>query len=443
MMISLSSKLKGWREEFALDRLGFVLKCLAIFFAFVNMVTLPAFTFRSGFNNISILLSALFVGFAALYIFFRGQFRFCWLIVPYIVFVIYCALSYLFTRYSFSNLRTICLIYGLMFFVFEFSVNIKKPKLMMKFYLWSTVVLACLIFIDNYQDILSLSTDRIGEKYGNLNQIGWIFALGFFFCVYRIFFLRERYVISALIALVDLAFAALSGSRGALLLIAVSTFVLLFFFFKRKKKLYLVLTCVVLILGILLFLQIPSFSDLRTRIYEMVISLLSGGTRGDSSSNQRLAMLEEGFFLFAKSPIFGNGLASFSIISNQTVYSHANLSEMLCNFGLLGFSIWVSPFLYNSFLEIKNKKSPICLMYSIAIILPSMFITILYSGKFFTITAAIIFSFGATEDIDVSVAKIKFWRNPSFDFFFSSNSVFKTVDKEKNVSNRAMGADND
>ena len=134
-MISLPSKFKVWKEEFVSDRFGFVLKCLAIVFCFLNMITLPAFTFRSGFNNISILLSSLFVVFAALYIFFRGQFRFCWLIVPYIVFVIYCALSYLFTRYSFSSLRTICLIYGLMFFTFELSINLKNPKLMMVFFL--------------------------------------------------------------------------------------------------------------------------------------------------------------------------------------------------------------------------------------------------------------------------------------------------------------------
>lgn len=442
-MISLPSKFKVWKEEFVSDRFGFVLKCLAIVFCFLNMITLPAFTFRSGFNNISILLSSLFVVFAALYIFFRGQFRFCWLIVPYIVFVIYCALSYLFTRYSFSSLRTICLIYGLMFFTFEFSINLKNPKLMMVFFLWSTVALAGLIFIDNYQDILSLSTDRIGDKFGNLNQIGWIFALGFFFCFYRIFFLRERYVMSALIALVDLAFAALTGSRGALLLIATSTFVLLFFFFKGKKKLYLLLTCVVLALGIFLILQIPSFSELRTRIYRMLISLLSGGTSGDTSSNQRFAMVEEGLFLFAKSPIFGNGLASFSVISNQTVYSHANLSEMLCNFGVIGLSIWASPFFYNSFLERRNKKLPICLMYSIAIILPSMFFTILYSAKFFAVTAAIIFSFGVDEESDSSVVKLQLWRKPSIDVFLSPNSVFKKADKEKNVSERAVGADND
>ncbi len=442
-MIGLPSKFKVWKEGFASDRFGFVLKAFAITFAFLNMITLPVFTFRLGFNNISILLSGLFVVFAALYIFFRGQFRFCWLIVPYIVFVIYCVLSYLFTRYSFSNLRTICLVYGLMFFVFEFSVNIKKPKLMMEFFLWSTVVLACLIFIDNYQDILSLSTDRIGNKFGNLNQIGWIFALGFFFCFYRIFFLRERYVMSALIALVDLAFAALTGSRGALLLIAASMFVLLFFFFKGKKKLYLLLTCVALVLGIFLILQIPSFSDLRTRIYRMLISLLSGGTSGDTSSNQRFAMFEEGLFLFAKSPILGNGLASFSVISNQAVYSHANLSEMLCNFGLVGLSIWIFPFFYKSFLEIRNRKSPLCLMYSIAVILPSMFFTILYSAKFFAVTAAILFSFGVDEESNVSAVKIKLWRKPSIDVFLSPNSVFKTVDKEKNVSNRAMGADND
>lgn len=442
-MISLPSKFKVWKEEFVSDRFGFVLKCLAIVFCFLNMITLPVFTFRSGFNNISVLLSGLFVVFAALYIFFRGQFRFCWLIVPYIVFVIYCALSYLFTRYSFSNLRTICLIYGLMFFTFEFSINLKNPKLMMVFFLWSTVVLTGLIFIDNYKDILSLNTDRIGAKYGNLNQIGWILSFGFFLSLYRMLFLRERYVVSSLIALVDLAFTALSGSRGALLLIFFSTLVLLFFFFKGRRKLYFVFACAVFILALFLILQIPSFSSLRTRIYKMIISLLSGGTSGDSSSNQRFAMFEEGFYLFAKSPIFGNGLASFAVISNQSVYSHANLSEMLCNFGLIGLSVWLAPLIFNSFLELKNKKIPICLMYSIAIVLPSMFFTILYSAKFFAVTAAIVLSFGAAEGNNVSTINIRLWRKPSLEVALSPNSVFKRIGAEKNASKQEVGVGND
>ena len=442
-MISLPSKFKVWKEEFVSDRFGFVLKCLAIVFCFLNMVTLPAFTFRSGFNNISILLSSLFVVFAALYIFFRGQFRFCWLIVPYIVFVIYCALSYLFTRYSFSSLRTICLIYGLMFFTFEFSINLKNPKLMMVFFLWSTVALAGLIFIDNYKDILSLNTDRIGAKYGNLNQIGWILSFGFFLSLYRMLFLRQRYAVSSLIALVDLAFTVLSGSRGALLLIVFSTLVLLFFFFKGRRKLYFVFACAVFILVLFLILQIPSFSSLRTRIYKMIISLLSGGTSGDSSSNQRFAMFEEGFYLFAKSPIFGNGLASFAVISNQSVYSHANLSEMLCNFGLIGLSVWLAPLIFNSFLESKNKKKPICLMYLIAIVLPSMFFTILYSAKFFAVTAAIVLSFGAAEGNNVSTINIRLWRKPSLEVALSPHSVFKRIGAEKNASKQEVGIGND
>ena len=255
--------------------------------------------------------------------------------------------------------------------------------------------------------------------------------------------MRERRVISFMIAIVDLIFAGFTGSKGALLLIVTSALVLLFFFFKGKKKLYFLVACVIFICGIALILQIPSFDELRTRIYRMIISLLSGGTNGDISTNQRFAMFEEGFFLFAKSPIFGNGLASFSVISNQTVYSHANLSEMLCNFGVIGLSIWASPFFYNSFLERRNKKLPICLMYSIAIILPSMFFTILYSAKFFAVTAAIIFSFGVDEESDSSVVKLQLWRKPSIDVFLSPNSVFKKVDKEKNVSERAVGADND
>ena len=397
-MIDFRSKINELKFGFRSDRLGFSLKAFAILFAFLDIITLPSFTFRTGFNFISILLSVLFVAAAFAYIVFRGEFRFCWLIVPYVIFVFYCLVSYAFTRYSFSTVKTLCLVYGLMFAVFEFSTNLKKPKLLMDFFILSTVLLAAFIFLDNYRDILSLSTDRIGEKYGNLNEIGWIFATGFFFCFYRLLFAHCHFVIFSLIGLIDLAFAVLTGSRGALVILGISLIVLLFIFFKGRKKITFALACLILAGAGFLILQIPSFSELKDRLYQMVLSLLSGGSQGDASSNSRFAMLEEGIYLFAESPIIGNGLDAFRVLSNQNAYSHSNLSEMLCNFGMAGFAIWLAPLIVASIIELKHKKSPLCFAYSIGVILPSMFFSILYEARFFAISAAICLSFVACED---------------------------------------------
>lgn len=412
-MINSIFKIKNLKIEFSQDRLGFVLKYIAIFFAFLVIFTLPSFTFRTGFNLLSILFSVLFVTFAIIYILFRGEFRFCWLIVPYLVFVLYCALSYVFTKYSFLTLRTLCLVYGLMFVVFEFSVNIKNPRLILDFFLWSTILLAFLIFVDNYQEILSFDTERIGSKYGNLNEIGWIFACGFFFALYRILFLKKRFVISTIFGLVDFAFAVLTGSRGAVVLIVTSALVFLFFFFKGKKKLYFFIACLIVLVGVFLILQIPSFAELRERLMQTIESLLSGGASGDASSGSRFLMFKEGVYLFSQSPIFGNGLDSFSVLSNQNVYSHANLSEMLCDFGLVGLSIWLAPLIYCSYLELKNKRSPLCLIYSVALILPSMFFSIIYNGRFFAISAAICISFIACEENEIPGIYLRFFPKPS------------------------------
>ena len=428
-MIGFRSKINELKLNFRSDRLGFSLKAFAILFAFLDIVTLPSFTFRTGFNLISILLSVLFVTAAFAYIVFRGEFRFCWLIVPYVIFVFYCLLSYAFTRYSFSAFRTLCLVYGLMFAVFEFSANLKKPKLLMDFFILSTVLLAALIFLDNYRDILSLSTDRIGAKYGNLNQIGWIFATGFFFCFYRLLFARGHFVIFSLIALIDLAFAILTGSRGALVILGISLIMLLFLFFKGKKKIYFALACLILAGAVFLILQIPSFSELKDRLYQMVISLLSGGSDGDASSNSRFAMLKEGIYLFAKSPVIGNGLDAFAVLSNQIVYSHSNLSEMLCNFGLAGLAIWLAPLIIASIIELKHKKSPLCLAYSIGVILPSMFFSILYQARFFSISVAICLSFLACEDVRVPGLYLTFVPKPSIRTVLGENSWFKKVYK--------------
>lgn len=430
-MIDFRSKINELKLDFRSDCFGFSLRAFAILFAFLDIVTLPSFTFRTGFNLISILLSVLFVAAAFAYIVFRGEFRFCWLIVPYVIFVFYCLVSYAFTRYSFSTVKTLCLVYGLMFAVFEFSTNLKKPKLLMDFFILSTVLLAAFIFLDNYRDILSLSTDRIGEKYGNLNEIGWIFATAFFFSFYRLLFVHDHLIIFSLIGLIDLAFAILTGSRGALVILGVSLIMLLFLFFKGRKKIYFALACLILVVAGFLILQIPSFSELKDRLYQMVLSLLSGGSQGDASSNSRFAMLEEGIYLFAESPIIGNGLAAFMVLSNQNVYSHSNLSEMLCNFGVAGFAIWLAPLIVASIIELKHKKSPLCFAYSIGVILPSMFFSILYEARFFAISAAICLSFVACEDGLVPGLYLKFVPKPSIRTELGENSWFKKVYKTK------------
>lgn len=70
-----------------------------------------------------------------------------------------------------------------------------------------------------------------------------------------------------------------------------------------------------------------------------LIAPVLGGAGVDSSTEQRVAMLIQAFDLWQQFPLFGCGFEGFSRLSEFGVYSHTTFSEVLCNGGLLGFSL--------------------------------------------------------------------------------------------------------
>ena len=353
---------------------------------------MPLFTYRSGFNLITICFSALFAFFCFIYILFWGFFRFDFLIIPYLLFAIFCLISYLVTRYSFENIKTIILVYGIAFFIYESILNFKCFRIYVYSLFASTFLLGIAIFILNFNEIISLSPDRIGSAFGNLNSIGFIFAIAAFLSLFLLVTYKQHILILLLCFIFECIFAFLSGSRGAILICCVSMVCCLFVLFRGKAKKWFALSFIVLIACVLAVLQLPAFSDLKSRIMGAIISLMSGGVSGDGSSNARIAMMLEGFSLFLQSPIFGNGLGSFAKISNQLVYSHANISEMLCNFGLVGSFLWISPFFLGVKTEfVKRDGCYLVTLFSATVLLVGSFAFILYLDKFFVIYSTVYF----------------------------------------------------
>jgi O-antigen ligase len=58
----------------------------------------------------------------------------------------------------------------------------------------------------------------------------------------------------------------------------------------------------------------------------------SGGIRRD--------MAEDAIDLWRRSPIIGQGAGQFSVLTQFGVYSHNNYSELLCNYGIIGFTLY-------------------------------------------------------------------------------------------------------
>lgn len=409
------------KNAFNKDRIGFILKWSLVLISSITIFTLPIFTFRAGYNTISLILSVLDLASFLLYFFIRGKFRLDLIIFPYIIFTFYCLISFLFTFISSSDLRSLILVYGLFFITYETIVEFKLWKYFSYLFSFSAVLLAIFIFIENYEAILSLSPDRLGGTFGNLNSIGLIFSLASFVTLFLLIHFKKNIILLIVFFLIDLFFAILTGSRGALVVLFLSNLLLIYFSLAKKYKLIFGLVFIFAIVFAVIVLQFPIFSSLKDRLVSAVVSLLSGGTIGDASSNQRFAMFEEGLYLFCKSPIFGNGFGSFSALSNQGVYSHSNISEMLCNFGIIGSIIWIAPLIYAIAVEKNGDNRPMLLSLAFGVVLFGSCFNVLYSNRILLIFLAIVLGMFSCSN-KISQVSFSFRQRPFVIFDIRSDS---------------------
>lgn len=428
--MNIKFSLKQIKDAYAKNKLRFITKAITISFAVLDFVTMPLFTYRVGFNFITIFLSAAFAVCFAIYVVFWGFLRLDLFIVPFILFVFYSIVSFAITKYSFSNLKTICLLYGLVFIIYESILNFRCAYIYLSSFIISTIVLGAFVFFSSFDAIISLSPERIGSAFGNLNSIGFIFAVGSFFCMFLLITFKKHIVALVIFLVYNLFFSFLSGSRGAIAISCISIIGWLFILFKGKAKIWFFASLIGLCAVFIAVLQIPSFSQLNSRIISALISILSGGTSGDSSSNIRIAMMGEGLSLFLQSPIFGNGVSSFAFLSNQLVYSHSNISEMLCNFGLVGSFIWIFPFLFGIKQELNTNKNKLLTVFGISLIAVGSFVSILFIHKFFLLSSAFCLGIsGEASDISYISLNLKHIRNVQFSF--NDNSYFSCKSKDK------------
>ena len=383
-MTHLKFKIAKIYNSFLQDRVGFCLLHLCYLLGLVLFLTMPIFTFRSGFNNITNVLSIAFCLSCFLYIYLRKEFRFDYFIVPLIAFCAYSLASWIITQYSFATAKSTLTLYILIFFLYEFIKNVHCLSKFFTFYIMGGIILAAFLFISNFQAIISLDFGRLGSEFGNLNDIGLVFSYCGILCFFLSFFKKKFSWIYLPLYFVFFIFVFLTGSRSALLTFFTSSFVCLMSFFRGKKKIFLLIFLAILVVTSWFILNLQTFATLKERIIDAVISLLTGGNSGDGSADERFMMIKEGIYLWLQSPIFGHGLEAFRFITNFRVYAHASIADILCNLGVFGLFLWIFPILF-SLVKSKNENRLFVLIIFIGIFVPGLFLAILSTSKFFMI----------------------------------------------------------
>lgn len=188
-------------------------------------------------------------------------------------------------------------------------------------------------------------TERIGSDINlNANTLGIFMAVGCLICLYFISSGRMK-----ALGAVCIAFAAIclfSGSRKAALLLVILLTGYSVLRARGFKSFFLLMGAIVFV-AILYGVVMTSpdlYNVLGFRIEQLVNSLL-GEEISDGSITERAFFREQALEVFFKHPVNGIGMNGFmaymaKIGYSHVAYSHCNYTELLCNFGIVGFVLY-------------------------------------------------------------------------------------------------------
>ena len=340
-----------------------VIICLFALVTFCTFLSIPIFTSTNHYKIVWILtiIYCLFIFGICLfkYGFFINTFLF--FVIIYIFSIVCCSLI----NYQGVFVYTSLLLSILLVVIFQ-AVSIddcfKKTYL---FSLFASIVLFAFVFLFHYRkSIFSGNVYRLGQDFGDLNEIAIYFALGLIISFKNILKKDVKVLYRVVFAFLFLVFVIcgfLTGSKGFLLSSFISSVIIIFIFFGIKKWYFSIIAVALMIIAVLLILQINIFSTIRKRMIEAIVSLFSKNAETlDFSTLERSEMIIDGIVLFLRSPVFGFGNYGFYLYSASEGYawSHNQFTEILVQYGVVGGIGFFVPMLLvvkNYFLGKKNS----------------------------------------------------------------------------------------
>ena len=325
-----------------------VLNILECFFLLVYTFSLPSFSARRPFNIISYVFMVLLIISTVLITLLNKtiSFKLHFLVIP--IFVVWIFIGTLLFSHNYRGALTLFLL-SVSMFTFYFSFKAISNFKLIFYILILSILSFSLYFIAIYwKSIINFQSYanggfRLGDHFDNVNHIGTYFFLGFSLTLYFLLFgsFKEKFIF--IIGILFLLLGMTTGSREFVVNVLLIIAIMLFFKFKKKKWIYL-LTLIGVAILIIVLINLPFMSTIKTRFDKMVIALLGGG--GEGSTTTRLMWQIYGITLGSQNIIPGYGFYGFGFASGTGTYSHANYSEIICNGGLLGFILFYGYLVY-------------------------------------------------------------------------------------------------
>ena len=243
----------------------------------------------------------------------------------------------------------------------------RNVELMLKCIMYGGYAIVFYIILHSgWSSIISILADskRLANDLLNANYLGMAAAYSIIINFYLILYVNRRIGPLDLLAVPTAAVLLASGSRKALVVLALG-FVGLYLMRKWDDKkairsfLKILLLVPFLALGLYLVSRLPAFSGINTRMNDLIKALTGDVTRKNSAW-LRMQYNKLGMELFRANPLRGVGIGNSNYYTlplyGHDHYLHNNYAELLACGGLIGFTIYYSIFAAILFTMIKYRK---------------------------------------------------------------------------------------
>lgn len=194
--------------------------------------------------------------------------------------------------------------------------------------------------------------ERAGTSYANVNSIAM--ACAYTIVIALFFAMRNGFTWTDLLCVPCIIMVVASGTRKAVLTIAIGVFFMLLFNSKERKSakniLRVIGIIVVLSLGMYILAHFQLIGGISHRM-EGIFNYVLGSGKVDSSTIKRGQFIAIGIEQFKDTPILGIGIGNPRILLRNSVYGldvylHNNYAELLAGGGIVGFLFYYSIHLY-------------------------------------------------------------------------------------------------
>lgn len=278
----------------------------------------------------------------------------------FVVFVGLCGFSCIYSVSRSASLTATFSMAKVLVFSFMMYNIVDCKERLEKVLMTNSISTTFLILYLIYTGELFVKDERLGNTLmGNANILATLLMFAAFSSVYFVSFSEKRLgkVIFAASFLLQLFALSLTGSRKFFilpLLLLCSMIVLNSPKRKNRHFIFKFIVAIIVFAGVFwLIFNVDFFYNYIGYRMETLFNFLRGEGEVDASTLVRQVLIDQAIALWKQSPIIGNGLDTFKIMSSYGVYSHNNYVELLCNLGIVGVVVYYSYFLY---LIIKISK---------------------------------------------------------------------------------------